>query len=365
MWNFFKRKSIQNLNIKISDIPQIVGTIKDPSDNNQITEYLWDVNYLRAGDTPFYADGSHWHPPVEDMFYRVNNLGIPGEDFVEGAPALALGCSVTAGCGLWHKWTWPYILSKELGYPINVLANPGKGIAYCLDSFYKYIDLYGKPEKVFLLSPDIFRLKVMEIDPISKDNYVFNTKSFSWFTDFKDYSTNVNLGPHTYRGMYGKRYSYPIESGILQNVSELCRIESLCRNMGIELKVSSWDMITNEVLKLCISDEALCNDIYKSESEVVKTIEDFDSLDELESYMNTVHWFVDKIDNENCHLHHPMSGHNYWSIAADKSHPGIHAQLHYAERFLKRPISERVLSIISEPLPDVKVVRKPSNERGK
>lgn len=362
MWNFFRKKPVKNLTIQSLNLPAIVKTLKDPADNNQITEMLWDIYYERPGQTPFYADGSPWHNPVEDMFYRVNSLGIPGEDFVEGAPGLALGCSVTAGCGLWHKWTWPYILSQELGYPINVLGDPGRGITYCIDSLYKYINLYGKPEKVFLLCPDIFRVKVLELQILNRNNIDYNHHSFSWFTDVKDYATDLRVGPHSYRGLSGKKYSYPIELGIMQSVIELCRIESLCYNMGIDLAISSWDMLTNQVIELCVSDKVMCNDIHKTEVDMVKGDDYFREDEDLNRYMNTIHWFIDKIDQENCHSQHPVSKHNYWSIAADGNHPGIHAQLHYAERFLKKPISNKVLDIVYEPLPKVEVISNKSKK---
>lgn len=347
-----KRKYVKRMSINSLNIEGLINEIHSPG-RHRLVQHLWDVEYGMEGQGPFYADGSVWHAPVDDVFYRVNFEGIPGEDFFPDAQGLALGCSVTAGCGLWHKWTWPYILSCELGYEVNSFGAPGRGLVDIIDRLFIYIRKYGKPKNLFILTPDIFRLRVLEIDHSEQDN-LYRSNTYSWYTDFNSYAIDLNKGPHVYKSILGNQFTYPIELGIAQFVQEICRIETMCEHMDINLKIASWDALAGFSLRKILSDDIVCEDLHFKETDLfgAKGVNGYPEM------FHTVNRYTEELTYLSCHVDHEIKENKYWSVAADNSHPGIHAQIHYAERFLGRPVSNRVLDLINTPLPDVEVLKK-------
>lgn len=345
-----KKKYVKATNIKDLDIEYFIKRLQILSDSRLGT---WHFEYGVQGNDPFYADGSMWHAPVKDMFYRVNSDGISGEDFSPDAQGLALGCSVTAGCGLWHKWTWPYILSCELGYDINCFAAPGRGLREIIDRLFIYIRKYGKPKNLFILTPDTFRLRVLEMEKSGEKRWPI-AFTYPWYTDFDNYAEGLKRGPHVYESILGNKFMYPIELSIMQFAEEISRIETMCECMDIKLKISSWDGLAGRSLGKVLSNGVFCTDLHLNEADLFE----MRGLTNYPEICHTVDHYIEEIENLSCHKNHPISKNKYWSYAADDIHPGIHAHIHYAERFLGRPLSDRVLDIINQPLPNVDVVRR-------
>jgi len=346
-----KKINIQNLNIK--NFSEAVNNL----DKETLPEFTWDKKYLCEGKVPFFADGFPWHKPVDDLFYRVNNIGIPGEDFISDAKGLALGCSVTAGCGLWHKWTWPYILSQELGYHINSLGSPGRSLSDITQKIFQYIKKYGKPKNLFILTPDILRLRAVELKDSSNENH-YNANTYSWYTDLNSYSKHFKDHPHVYNTILGNKVIYPVEFGMTQFITEISRLEQICNYMDINLRVSSWDGLAGHTIRSTISSDIICDDLVLNEIDIFEKF----NLKGFSSLIHTINLYTAEIDNCGCHSDHPIRHNKYWRTAADNSHPGIHAHIHYAERFLGRPVSSQVLDNINQPLPDVSVISEPSKK---
>jgi len=322
---------------KNKDFKSAVESLSQHFCNNQIklTEIpIHDYYNKNLGDS-FYADGSMWHNPVDDMFYRINNIGLSGEDFDSDAEGLALGCSVTAGCGLWHRWTWPYIVSLELGYPINSLGLPGRSFSDCVEKFFDYIKLFGKPKNVFIFTPDMFRFKSFEAS--GGENFL-SFYTYSWFSKLNNYVSSYDK-PHVYRDIFGEKRSYPVELGIGSYIQSLSLLLSACSALGVDLKIGSWDYLTSSLLRKAVPDTNLCNDSY------------LNSLKSVQDSMGSIQPYLESINSLGCHSDHAISKNKYWCISADKIHPGIHAQIHYAEMFLNKPVSAETLDCINLPLP--------------
>ena len=89
-----------------------------------------------------------WGNPDPRMIYKVNRHGHHGSNFVHNPDILALGCSVTAGCGLPYDLTWPHLVARELNQTVNVISHPGASIQRIFNNFICYAKEFGLPKKI-------------------------------------------------------------------------------------------------------------------------------------------------------------------------------------------------------------------------
>ena len=94
--------------------------------------------------------------------YVVNSHGLRSDEFTidhVGKHLLFAGCSITAGEGLPLEFVWAKKVYEEIskteetsGY-FNIAA-PGSSITEIMAQIFKYIDLYGNPDALFVNLPD-------------------------------------------------------------------------------------------------------------------------------------------------------------------------------------------------------------------
>lgn len=94
--------------------------------------------------------------------YVVNSHGLRSDEFTAdhaGKHLLFAGCSITAGEGLPLEFVWAKKVYEEIskteetsGY-FNIAA-PGSSITEIVAQIFKYIDLYGNPDSLFVNFPD-------------------------------------------------------------------------------------------------------------------------------------------------------------------------------------------------------------------
>lgn len=101
---------------------------------------------------------------IHDM-YSMNKSGLRSDNFVskhEGLHILFAGCSITFGSGMFEEYTWArktYNLisdeAKTSGY-YNI-GIPGGNHTQIYNQIFKYFDLYGNPDYLFINWPDLKR----------------------------------------------------------------------------------------------------------------------------------------------------------------------------------------------------------------
>jgi hypothetical protein len=95
--------------------------------------------------------------------YKFNSNGFRCDEFDDSPSFMALGCSHTFGLGLSEKFTWPFIVSKELGLKNQNISMGGGSNDSCFRFAFQYIPLLN-PKIVCLLAPDEYRFELIEND---------------------------------------------------------------------------------------------------------------------------------------------------------------------------------------------------------
>jgi hypothetical protein len=268
-------------------------------------------------------DGHKHHDVDSRLIYRVNNYGYHGVDFVENSDILALGCSVTAGLGIPYELTWPHLVAKELNETVNVIGIPGAGVDQIFRNCLLYMKIFGKPKKIMLLMPDFYRAWI----PILEDDKTYDITPLLWCYETKEYLKTGE--PIIYKDWYGIHRSIPAEvvgSNVILNIKNF---QILCNLLEIDFSFFSWDLYnTNYLLKQ------------------IKGVENYNE----EIKFNGLNFFApqyyfDEYEKSNCHHSSKEEHQVFWDRALDhpRSHPGMHAQIHYAEMFLGKKISQKTI----------------------
>jgi hypothetical protein len=266
-----------------------------------------------------------WGNPDPRMIYKVNRHGHHGSNFVHNPDILALGCSVTAGCGLPYDLTWPHLVARELDQTVNVISHPGASIQRIFNNFICYAKEFGLPKKILFLTPDLGRLWFPEI---KKENLM---SSFDWdsFDNNFMFTENKKQKPLIYKDYFNINRSLPLEAAVFSAFTSLNYLEFF-HNLGIEYNFFSWDGETNHIYN------KMDNDFYISSGDEESNLR----------YLT---------EHERCLDHHCLDEEHsfFWNAANDYGyHPGMHSHVHYAERFLGKSLSEKTIK-------DSKVTKKP------
>jgi hypothetical protein len=233
----------------------------------------------------------------KDIVYKLNNFCHISEDFVLADPQktniLFAGCSVTAGEYLPHGYSWPHHLysyiketNSNLG-PQQILSFPGANASKIIANIFKYVNLFGKPDYIFLMLPDMFRL------------YTAYEDNFRPEITYAEGATIDDL-MFPFQGMYEYQMAYR-------------NLEIFCSSLGIKLFSTSWEMCANaEMGKLNFKT-------YRSLSfSSLKTISTTSAIGNLseEKYKD----FKKK----------------YYIYGSDKLHPGLISHINYTNHFIER-----------------------------
>lgn len=257
--------------------------------------------YFLTTSEIFWSDAD---PSSKEISYRLNNCGHRSDDFTklskEKFNVLFAGCSTTFGQGLNIEDTWPKILYSILSKkypdigPFQSLGFPGGSCFKILNNISKYINLYGKPNIIFVLLPDYIRQekytalpkRLLDIDTSQSKKFYVNV--------FESAEERLNKGIVDEEGMY-LCYHHIM---ILQN---------LCKLNDIKLFISSWDEMTNKrLLELNI-----------------------------EGYFDIAYDKSDHFINDHIKDNSDIIEKKYLFDARDKMHPGYMVHLYTAKRFLK------------------------------
>lgn len=192
---------------------------------------------------------------VTDYTKGVNSLNFRSPEFVNNPEIIFSGCSVSYGVGIPADATWIESLSKKLNPKSYVaLAKPGSSTQKIVFTIIKYIFKYGKPKKIFVLFPDLYRL-----------SSVVDAKNVTERTDKRDggaYPVELHLArdkkdliKYSKKPHLLKKILIP-EMGFKSGIESIYLLEVFCREAEIELLWSTWDAQTAAIASLInLSDD--------------------------------------------------------------------------------------------------------------
>jgi hypothetical protein len=236
---------------------------------------------------------------LDKVNIKVNNFYHRSPDFHKldssNLNILFAGCSTTLGEGLPENHTWTdYVVSKlkenniRLGATDN-LSFSGGSLSKIIINIFRYIEKFGKPDYILMLTPDFFRENTY-----IKDEKQYNIKMVYDFINEKK-SEDVDV-----LNIYDMFTEYKVYYEML-NI--------FCKINKIKLYATSWyEPIINK-MNFLFSDSFMLIDyskIYKYASS-----KDFD-----EEYFS-------KLDKD------------FSTSAADNLHPGTLYQMYIGDRFIK------------------------------
>jgi hypothetical protein len=216
---------------------------------------------------------------IDDFIYILNKDGYRSKHFnlfdKNKNNLLTAGCSITFGVGLPSEYLWSTMLGKNLKFEHYDISYPGHSIFLIIKNIFAFIKKYGKPNKIFILFPDIHRSVYYSYE---KKNFSVCTISINHLNnDLDDEIKNTVTG-------------YNEGTQLLHIVSYIHFLESFCNLLGIDLCWTTWNQ---------------------------KDAEKFEKIN-FKNFINTnIFWPKESLDLKDNTLNK-----RYWNLASDKSHPG-------------------------------------------
>lgn len=179
--------------------------------------------------------------------YTLNNYRYRGPDFKSGVDIIAAGCSQTFGMGVPDKGPWPEHLSTMLDASYVNVSMPGASVEWIVDSIYKYIDTFGKPNRgIAVLFPDVLRRDLV-INTDINDTVETSENDFipQYYSDdlklrLMSYSPMGYPTPSLIKRPYPVEHTLPLEESVKSAVLKIKDLERFCKHAGIKLIWSSW-----------------------------------------------------------------------------------------------------------------------------
>jgi hypothetical protein len=177
---------------------------------------------------------------------KVNSNYFRSDEFKkehDGLHILFSGCSVTYGLGLYAKETWSHKLYNKIKDSEKVsgyynLALPGTGTMDIVANIFKYIDMYKKPDVIFINLPNPTRFYFLW------DSIMKNTE-IDW-----DYRYTNNMSEYYYSafpfGDGSDKFSESVKINVYQY---LLMLNLYCKANNIKLYIFSYIDATYRFLK--------------------------------------------------------------------------------------------------------------------
>lgn len=184
----------------------------------------------------------------DSVRYYFNSLGYRSDEFKNfhhGEHILFAGCSETEGWGGNLESCWPYMVYKKLSETKKIsgffnLSRAGWGHDIIIANIIQYINAYGKPNKIYILFPELSR--DFEWDGLfdEKEKYVHINKTPYYF--LKDMTFH--------NGKIKKRQSLEEQRNLVVKFINLIKLfEEYCVSNDIELAWSTHSIPDSENYK--------------------------------------------------------------------------------------------------------------------
>lgn len=262
-------------------------------------------------------DGDHWHPHHHNPH------------------TIAMGCSVSAGMGIPHNYTWANIHQHITGHTTNNISTPGQNIWYNVHKFFKHVKKYGNPQQILLLAPPLDRYTgPHERHP----NGTYTTTTIHYDVDLQTYLQTGKPVKHRNTSLNGSKTTPHREQAIWNNITALDLLQTYADAHNITMKTSSWENATLHSMWI-LGIPSLQNHTPQN----LVPQQDPEEREEWPRIMGQIKYpgITQNFGHPEacpCELE-PQTDHQYivWDHAANKHwkhpnpHPGLHQQIHFFE----------------------------------
>lgn len=307
-----------------------------------------------------------------DQLYLNNSYGFRGKDFLDSDTLLTAGCSFTHGVGVPVEGTWWSTVAKKLNLSTSAaIARPGASIPWIVEKLFAYFAEFGHPKYLLCLFPDFERYivpldgEILESDLSAENAYdefgTFGT-SGQRFYNTRAKSRSELLKIKYLKRPYNVRNVYTTEMAVYTAIRYIRLLEQYCAATNIKLIWSTWHSPSGIYLDNIERLEELkfknyfTLGIHSYKKNLPSEPKDFiytsAGLDSDSDYYNCLklHSNIDCSCSplpESCHedLIEIYGKENYntgtdTGRGVDHSHPGVHLQAHYADRFIEQLMLE-------------------------
>lgn len=253
--------------------------------------------------------------------YSVNSYNCRSVEFFDTPELLVAGCSQTFGIGVPTEGTWPSFVAKELGVEYVNTALPGGSTQTIVTNVLAYIRKFGKPKRILMLLPELTRMTVVDADGLIHRRYAGEPPVIRYEDlSFREDPTNAGRPkysklPHNWEDIL------PLQATVAQSMSALTTLIQYCRDTGIELLWSCWDVESMAFYSALALSEHNEDGFYDG---FVPLLEDGLTTDEV-------------LCHEDLYAEHGKLFHHAWDRNKNYAgHLSVHRHRHVADSFLGR-----------------------------
>jgi len=299
------------------------------------------------------GDNQHYENLDPVNKYAVDEYGFRSK--IVKSDILVGGCSFTFGLGVPEEAAWGKVVGKNLNKSVASVAIPGMSIPWIVEQIFIYFRIYGHPQKVLCLFPDLGRMIMLADGAVLVDGApgVANNLPHGDGTHTLHTSNNYEKERPTYiKKPYNINHIGTYENSAYLSIRSIRTLEQYCSAAGIDFTWSTWDIPCswtieelNKNIDFSFSNyfnilDSGCRFYRKGDGINKQTV--FTSLSDLNKCLDK-HKDVECDCGLSCHSELiDLYGPENFYFGADTlmgeefAHPGIHLQAHYAEAFLNQ-----------------------------
>jgi hypothetical protein len=196
--------------------------------------------------------------------FKVNSLLFRSDEFIrnhKGKHILFSGCSNTYGYGLYNHETWPWTVYNKIKEKEEVsgyynIAVPGTGVFEIVSNIFKYMNMYRKPDVIFINIPHPGRFYSLLLQSRDKANIEFS-EEFKLGQVIRSFRANKEMkldNAQYYNSIYnyyksesdGEETSHAVVVEKYIHVYQyLMMLEVFCKLNGIQLYIYSHNKFSN------------------------------------------------------------------------------------------------------------------------
>lgn len=171
--------------------------------------------------------------------YVLNSHGARSVEFFRNPELLIAGCSQTFGIGIPEEVTWGSLLAKELNLNYVNIAHQGASVSAIVSNIFSYIRNYGRPEKIVVLLPDLYRFTAVSVKGVA-------SQSGQEVRNFVVEDINIDGSQaNSTKPKYSKREHIweeilPKELPLYSSMNQLHMLLQYCRDADIPLVWGTW-----------------------------------------------------------------------------------------------------------------------------
>jgi hypothetical protein len=295
--------------------------------------------------------------------------------FVQNPDILTLGCSFTQMGDLPSWFNWARIIEHTQGLTVNNCSQSSSGVNFEIAFAMDVMKRYGYPKKIYALFPNLDRA----ILPKQQGKNSVELSNVDWNQDISGYTTrnehvmsrliSKNSQDEFYVSLNkNRKMQVPPEVIIFQSFILIDVLETMCKAAGIEFLFSSWhpreiETFRNLNYESYVHPKEFTN-LNKSSSpllpkwqEDIKKNPEFFVISNADSEAANLNrgvriWEIFGVHGRDTCNHEPQTEiqDRFWIRALDGKHSGLHDQIHIAEHFLQKEITNTEISTLPEPL---------------